>query len=181
MSDAQPTFAAEDEDFRRFAQQVRNRVVRRRLNPPISAERAEALLADERALRQEFDARRRERSSSRSPVDGSVTTLPARETLATMPLTSALGVMFAWTASLVVLLGLGYTALQQGLAQDLVYEGDCTKTSLGFRCHTHVMAWQPDAGDIVCLALAGLCFLGAAVLVIVTLYQATRNRHGSVS
>ncbi|WP_181436241.1 hypothetical protein [Curtobacterium sp. MCBD17_008] len=72
MSDAQATSAAEDEEFRRFVQQVRNSVVRRRLNPPISAERAEALLADERALRQEFDARRIGRSSPLSSVDGSV-------------------------------------------------------------------------------------------------------------
>ncbi|PYY35876.1 hypothetical protein [Curtobacterium sp. MCBD17_030] len=181
MSDAQATSAAEDEEFRRFVEQVRNSVVRRRLNPPISAERAEALLADERALRQEFDARRIGRSSPLSSVDGSVSILSTRETLTTMPLTSALGVLFFWMSSLVVLLSLGYSALQQGLREDLVYEGDCTSTSLGFRCHRHVMAWQPDAGDIVCLVLAGLCFLGAAVLVIVALYQATRNGHRSVS
>jgi len=155
-----------DEDLRRFAQQVGNRIVRRKLNPPITDARAAELLADLSLLRAEFEARHATDNEPRAVAEQPL----IRPALAGTPQTASIGTMLLLTfisaTAVIVPSLLGFTALRAGLEPSLVGRAECSQAVLGkVHCLKHYFVWQPSAPNVTLLFVAAVCFLIAGAVI----------------
>ncbi|PYY64443.1 hypothetical protein DEJ30_08240 [Curtobacterium sp. MCPF17_003] len=144
-----------DEELRRFAQQLGNRQIRRRLDIHRSDDEIEALLANPAALRQEHERWKARSSKTERSVEERTVQMVQQHSVGCGPLVVGL---------LAVVIGvvLGTTYLQSALIEDLVYQGQCSRAVLGaVHCLDQIYAWQPDVGDWLSIGAAVLFFLVA--------------------